>query len=319
MESESIYENKTLSILLITASMVLLGSGIYSIQFFSTQYGIGAGALITSNAANTAIPTILQYSSSQTNFFYQAILESYLITVLGFILFIMAFVLWLHRQNGYKRYMRVYVPIHLILTMIYTLLLFVIYSSFDFSSYSGILNITYIAIILSFLFDIYLGYKIYEIGIKKKITSINIVPSKPYSNMIKLRDELFSTFSGDIGIVDKHFNSQALENLHRLLGENNKIKKITIMTYNEMLDSSFSKEYRDLKNELKNIGIELEVRLMKPEEAAEQHERFIFDSESAYKIPPLNIINKKSEHIVKMSRRDAVKRFEELVFNSTKI
>ena len=74
-----------------------------------------------------------------------------------------------------------------------------------------------------------------------------------------------------------------------------------------MLDSSFNKEYKDLKNELEGHGTVLEVKLMNNNDAIQQHERFIFDDVIAYKIPPMNIINKKSEHIVKIGRRDRYK------------
>ncbi|EQD46801.1 hypothetical protein B2A_08729, partial [mine drainage metagenome] len=56
--------------------------------------------------------------------------------------------------------------------------------------------------------------------------------------------------------------------------------------------------------------IGFEVRVMNPEDAAAQHERFIVDSERAYKIPPLNIINKKSEHIVSIKHGEALRRFD---------
>ncbi len=45
--------------------------------------------------------------------------------------------------------------------------------------------------------------------------------------------------------------------------------------------------------------------MLEPEEAARQHERLIMDSDLAYKIPPLNIINKKNEHIVGINGREA--------------
>jgi hypothetical protein len=47
-------------------------------------------------------------------------------------------------------------------------------------------------------------------------------------------------------------------------------------------------------------------------DAAKQHERLLLDGSEAYKIPPLNIINKKSEHITAVNRDDAARRFEDL-------
>lgn len=319
MDSEKVYENRTLSILLITLSVILFIGGILNIQFFSTQYGLGAGALLSSKATNTTITPILRYAASQTSLLYQAILESYLITILGFVLFSMSFVLWLHKQNGYEKYLRVYVPLCIFLIIIYLALLIIMYSTFDFSFYSLTLYIIYFSLFTSIVIDLYIGYKVYGIGLRKRFGGITITPSTPYTNMINLKEKLFSAFSGNVGIVDKHFNSQALGNLYRLISDNRNIKRITVISSNEMLDSSFNREYKDLKNELEGYGTILEVKLMNNNDSIQQHERFIFDDDIAYKIPPMNIINKKSEHIVKIGRRDAVKRFEELILNSTKI
>ncbi|MEM0201352.1 MAG: hypothetical protein QXD23_03015 [Candidatus Micrarchaeaceae archaeon] len=319
MEPEKVYDNKTMSILLITFSIILLSSGILSVEFFSTQYGLGVAAILTATATNTSVIHILQYEASQNGVFYQAILESYIITSIGFILFAMTFTLWLHKQNGYESFLKVYFPLHLILVCIYLLLLFITYSAFDFNLYSLNLDITYISIIFSIILDLYIGYKIYGSTVKKHFSGIKISPDKPYTNMVNLREKIFYLFVGNLGIVDKHFNSQALLNLYRLIYNNKNIKKITIISSNEMLDSSFSKEYRDLKNELEKGGIILEVKLMNEVDTIQQHERFIFDDVLAYKIPPFNIINKKSEHIIKMSRKDAVARFQELLLKSVKI
>ncbi len=319
MEPEKVYDNKTLSILLITFSVILLGSGVLSVEFFSTQYGLGAAAILTATATNTSVIHLLQYAASQNGVFYQAILESYIITGIGFVLFAMTFVLWLHKQSGYGNFLKIFTPLHLILVFIYFVLLFITYSAFDFNLYSLTLDITYLSIIFSILLDVYIGYRIYGTDVKKRFSGIKISPNKPYTNMINLRERMFSSFTGNVGIVDKHFNSQALLNLYRLISDNKNIKEITIISSSEMLDSSFNKEYRDLKNELEESGIKIEVKLMNQNDAVQQHERFIFDDSSAYKIPPFNIINKKSEHILKMSRRDAVKRFEELLLKSVKI
>ncbi|BCS90698.1 MAG: hypothetical protein ARM1_0155 [Candidatus Micrarchaeota archaeon] len=151
------------------------------------------------------------------------------------------------------------------------------------------------------------------------LSSIKISPNEPYSNIIKLRDALFNRFKGSISLLDKHFNSTALENLYRLLSDNGNIGSIRVITSKEMLDNRFYEDYKDIKREFENRGISFNIYIMNDRVAEEQHERFIFDSEVAYKIPPLNIINKKSEHIVRMPLRDAEERFKEVLSTSTKI
>jgi hypothetical protein len=69
---------------------------------------------------------------------------------------------------------------------------------------------------------------------------------------------------------------------------------------------------------MRNAGVEIVFMLMSKEDSVAQHERFIFDDEHAYKIPPLNIINKKSEHIVDLRMGEARNRFGALMRNATK-
>ena len=95
--------------------------------------------------------------------------------------------------------------------------------------------------------------------------------------------------------------------------------RLEIISSSEMFDGKFQENFTDFKNEMKLTGVEITFMLMSKEDSVAQHERFIFDDEHAYKIPPLNIINKKSEHIVKTNLRDAQKRFEYLHQNSIKV
>ncbi len=144
-------------------------------------------------------------------------------------------------------------------------------------------------------------------------------PNTPYANLAKLREQLFSTLSGDIKIVDKHFNSTAIANLHRLISdERGNLISIIVITSNEMLDSSFGDNYNDLKKELNNSNIDFQVKIMNKEDSGAQHERFIMDDRTAFKIPPFSIINKKSEHITKINIREAKKRFDYLFQRSVK-
>lgn len=319
MEPERVYNNKTVSILLITASLVLLGNGVFSVYLFSIQYGVGAGALVQARAYNLSVVPLLQPAVNEINALYQTVLESYLLTGIGLIMFAMAFVLLIHSPNHFEAYKRRYVPAHIMLAFVYAVSILIIHSVISFTFYSTHLYITYVAVAICILFDAYL-----ELGSRapsaSRIRGISINPATPYANLIRLREELFNSLQGEIGIVDKHFNSTAISNLYRLIPlDNSSIKSFKIITSSEMLDSNFGGNYRDLKNELKNKGIDVEVKIMNKDDATAQHERFIFDEVAAYKIPPLNIINKKSEHIFRMSIKDTRKRFEYLDHNSAKI
>jgi hypothetical protein len=126
--------------------------------------------------------------------------------------------------------------------------------------------------------------------------------------------------SGHLRIIDKHFNSTALANLHRIIeGSVANFTKITILTSGEMLDSDTSGDMVDFRSELSAQGVAFEVRLLGERDAVEQHERIMMDDKLAFKVPPFNIINKRSEHITRISHADARNRFNQLLERSTKL
>ena len=148
---------------------------------------------------------------------------------------------------------------------------------------------------------------------------ININPDTPYSNMLVLSRKFFAKLSGDMSILDMHFDNKAVENLLLLLNGNEQGHGlIRVLTSANRLGSHFERSYFDFKEELSNKGVSLELRVMSDTDAQQQHERLIIDSQSAYKIPPINIINKKSEHIVSINRSEALSRFEGIWQRSTK-
>jgi|GEM_PF-829782 hypothetical protein len=322
METERYYNNKTASILLAAAALVLMANGIYNLMQFSIRVGGGEEvlALLQSNPANVTVSALQQSTTSQLQSLYQAVLESYLSTGIGLAMFVMAFILLMHGPNRYESYLKRYLPLHITLILIYIILLLIIHFTFSSTFYSTDLYLTYFAIALCLILDTYLQFSLQKTTSGRKFgRSISIDPSTPYANIVALKEQLFDDLSGEICIVDKHFNSNAMSNLYRLIpSDRSNIKSLRILTSQGMLDSKFGSNYLDLKEEFKNTGVELEVKIMKDEDATVQHERFLFDDKGAYTIPPLNIINKKSEHINRMSMRDAKKRFDYLYQNSVK-
>ena len=148
---------------------------------------------------------------------------------------------------------------------------------------------------------------------------IEINPDTPYTNFLILTNKLMKRLSGEIRVLDMHFDVRGAENLARLVnGSESRYSKIYVLSKGERLGREFDRAYYDLKDELKNKGVELELRLLSDDDAIAQHERLIMDDTLAYKIPPLNIINKKSEHIVGVNHSDAYARFSKLWDRSEK-
>ncbi|MEM4064568.1 MAG: hypothetical protein QXW57_02845 [Candidatus Micrarchaeaceae archaeon] len=298
-----------ISILLATATM-------YVAEISSMAYGIAAGALYQSNYHNESVIPAFSQIVGSIHAIYAAIYEVYVLFFIAMGLVVASVAEFL--RSGIRAGIRRYSLLHTSMTIIYLLLFFVLFNNLSLSGINSvnsyIFKLIYVGGFLMLGIDLYIEYEMHAPAQRARRFSreIAINPSTPYSNLMKMRDELFSGLSGDVRIIDKHFNSAAIANLYRLLQDNRSIKSIGILGSNEMLDSQFDKNFNDFSGELAGKGISVEFMLMSSENAAAQHERIIFDDSKAFKIPPLNIINKKSEHITRLKRSEASRRYEEL-------
>ncbi|MDE1869694.1 MAG: hypothetical protein KGH71_01760 [Candidatus Micrarchaeota archaeon] len=322
MEEQSKRDSyREMLLLLILGSVLLIFAAVYFIQIFSVEYGVGAGAALQSSASNVIVNQSLQVFSSQLSVLNQYVLESYLALILGLLLALISVVLYIHRSNRYDETNRKYMTIHTTVTVVYIILFFIIFSGFIHSTLSIMVYLGYFGMFVCIITDIYFEYNA-RIASSRKVgvRAISINPDTPYTNLQVLKGQLFSKLKGNVRIVDKHFNSNAIANMHRLFaGELESIDSITVITSEEMLDSSFGDDYRDITKEFGNEHVAITILVMPREEAGKQHERFVFDDIGAFKIPPLNIINKKSEHVTKINLEEARRRFEYLSQRSTKI
>ncbi len=308
-------------LLLVLGSFVLVLTASFLIEAFSTTYGTAIGAVVQSSAYNQSVAQVLQSIVLNRNLVGKAIVESYFILAIAMLLTFISSAIYYKfevRQYGASRR---YLLLHLALTFVFIAMFFI--ATLGFGQVVG--NITYLVayfgMLLCVITDIYLEHTVHSGQTKGYLArSINISPETPYANMQLLKERLFSRFSGNLRIVDKHFNSEAMSNLYRLIeGSLENLSRIDVITSSEMLDTRFGDNYNDLRNELQKSNIDFEVRIMNPEDAKSQHERFIMDSDNAFKIPPLNIINRKSEHIVKVNFGESEKRFEYLYKRATKL
>lgn len=154
---------------------------------------------------------------------------------------------------------------------------------------------------------------------RRRAVQIGIDPEMPYTNMQILSNRLMGRLSGEVKILDMHFDVNALDNLARLTSKNtDKYTKICILSKRDRLGDKFSSAYKDFKDELLARRIEFELRVLTEDDASKQHERLLLDGSEAYKIPPLNIINRKSEHITPVKLEEASQRFNELWTRSMK-
>jgi len=326
-EAEEGVNYKYLMILLGMASVVLAAATIYMMQVLAASYGTdyGIGSLISSGTFNGVLSqenlTVLAAQASlNMNGLHEAMREVYVIFLLSLGMLGASFVLYTTRKIKYSSIVKKYTLLHSTLTVLYVVLFYLVFSSgFNIDLDRPYFLLVYFAIAAAVAIDAYLEFGVQGYGRKLLRKEIRMDAGTPYTNLVKLREGVFSGLSGNVEIVDKHFNSQAISNLHRLVeGNLEKVKRIDVLTTKEMFDSRFLENYNDFKKELSNAGVELNFMLMADADSVNQHERFIFDDIRAYKIPPLNIINKKSEHVVSFSVKDARSRFGVLSRNATK-
>lgn len=305
-----------LLVMLNIGSLILVLGSVFMIQLFSVLYGAATGIVAQSVTDNAPMSAALETVEAQIPSLHGSILQSYVMAIIALILFSVSFLMFIRRLERGTSTIRKYTMMHGAFTVVYLLLIFIVFSQF-YSDFSFIyIDVIYFGVALCLIVDGYMGYEIRVQEQPKRMkmrSSMSIDPSKPFSNVINIQEQLFSNLSGNLCIIDKHFNSQALGNFHRLMaGMESKIKSVSVLTSTDLLDSSFQSNINDFRRELEMMGIKLEVRVMDDKDRVEQHERVIMDDRIAYKIPPFNIINKRSEHINRIGFDEAKRRFDQL-------
>ncbi len=199
----------------------------------------------------------------------------------------------------------------IILSAIYVMLVHLLESNFNFNGFVESFLVPYTVNLLVLMLSVYSLIAILY-GSDSDF-EIEINPLTPYSNMVTISNKLMRHLKGDLRILDSHFDNTSFDNLSRLIVRNmNKYTSVYILTYLEENSRGFGRGYTDFKNELHNKNIKFELRIMSKEDFSRQHERIMMDSNMAYKIPPINIINRKSEHIVSLNHNEAFRRFNEI-------
>ncbi|MGC8537729.1 MAG: hypothetical protein ACP5MZ_01955 [Candidatus Micrarchaeia archaeon] len=307
----------------ITAATVFVAGALaiiislYYMQQLSLSIGVGAGvgAYIATVTHNSTLPASLQSLVNNIPTLRIALYLTYMMFVIALVCFAMGLLqLFGNPQSRLAMYTVV------VSSVLFIALFSVLDINFEFSQPAAIYALSYLSGLAMLAAS---GYYVFESKHRQSRTvhrQISLNPDTPYTNLLVLSRELFSNLKGEVRIVDMHFDSAGMENLALLIsGAKTSYSNIYVLANGERIGSDFRKRYSNLVAELSNRGIGFEVRVMNPEDSAAQHERFIVDSEHAYKIPPLNIINKKSEHIVSIKHSEAAKRFDYMWGRGSKV
>ncbi len=307
------------------SSFLALAGGFVSVfyifhymQVLSYVLGIyheATSVVSTYNLTNqTVLSSLLALSSGSAN---AALALDLTYVLLPFALIILAVgVLWLFA----KLYSRITGIVLSMASVVYLLLTIVLENAFNFHSTWVGLAAVYLGGAMPLIAGVYaLGIVSVRSEPRKHAVQIGISPESPFTNMQMLSSRLMGRLSGDIKILDMHFDVSSLDNLTRLVGKNSgRYSTISVLSKKDRLGNEFIAAYKDFREELKAKNVEFDLRVLDDDDAQKQHERLLLDGSEAYKIPPLNIINKKSEHITPVNRVDAASRFEELWSRATK-
>jgi hypothetical protein len=306
----------------LSSGLALVGGAIVMIYtlFFAQQisysygFSVGSASVISEYNVTPSNSLVALFASTPT-----LQLALYIVYIMGPFALIMfsSGALWLFTR-AYARLMAALVMVSAVVFSALTALL-----EFNFTFHNSITAFLfpYLGSILAFVAGAYTMLLMFKKSTpaKRAVRQIAIDPKTPYSNIMNISNRLMGKLNGNVKIIDMHFDSKGIDNLARLVkGAEAHYAEICVLTRADRLTKEFERNYNDFRNELQNRGITFELRVMNDDDAKDQHERLLMDDSSAYKIPPLNIINKKSENIVSINHDSAARRFDELWSRATK-
>lgn len=133
-------------------------------------------------------------------------------------------------------------------------------------------------------------------------------PRRPFSNELALRRVLRS-LSGDILWYEQHMTRKALELLADELDKES-ARSVRLLSGPTHVDDRARRAFERFAEEMSNVGVEAEWRVMPTDQARVIHVRAIFDDAGAWELPPLNILLMGTVDSIHASRIDRT-RFDE--------
>jgi len=114
-------------------------------------------------------------------------------------------------------------------------------------------------------------------------------PGKPFSNKKAIRD-VINSCEKYIYWVDKYFSRAGLDWLSESLNTS-KVKGIKILVSSEKVNEKFISLYKDLREELKNDGVQCELRVIIDNKLkAAIHDRWIISENLCYNMPSTDTV-----------------------------
>ena len=120
-------------------------------------------------------------------------------------------------------------------------------------------------------------------------------PGKPFSNKKAVRDVIGSC-EKYIYWVDKYFSKAGLDWLSESLNTS-KVKSVKILMSQDMANEKFVSLYKDLREELKNDGVQCELRVIIDNKLkANIHDRWIISKNLCYNMPSTDTVERSKKN-----------------------
>jgi hypothetical protein len=133
------------------------------------------------------------------------------------------------------------------------------------------------------------------VGIEKaKTISKLISPEKPFSNALQI-EKTIKRCESYLYWIDKYFGRSGLEIIANALSFNQdtNIRDIKILTSLEKADEGLKKDFKRFKEELKNKGVKVEMRILVSKSIASSiHDRWLIGKYQTYNIPSPDVIKR---------------------------
>ncbi len=160
-------------------------------------------------------------------------------------------------------------------------------------------------------------------NVTKKPT-ISLLPGESLDGYKEFLEKVLKNLSGEVWWVDPHFNEDGLDLLKETKKEN--LTNIKILTGPKQLSDSFKTEYDLFGDDMEEHEIVCELKVTLDKGLYENyHDRFLFDDEFMYKLPPCSLLKKSGYSLLQPvndpERREGIrKKFKNKVWeNSTPI
>jgi hypothetical protein len=113
-------------------------------------------------------------------------------------------------------------------------------------------------------------------------------PARPFSNELALRRVLRS-LHGNVLWYEQHMTRKSLELLAEELDKES-VRAVALLSGPTHVDDKARRAFERFAEEMSNVGIEAEWRILPADEARGLHARAIFDDTGAWELPPLNLL-----------------------------